>query len=327
MIEIDVSVALQDLHFIARKIHANVYEDFETFFAEATLAFHETPRYIREAVNALVRGYDHDGLLIIRGLPLDSDLPPTPIAPNAKISKATYISELWLCCVASMLGEPVAYLQEKGGSIFHNIYPTSVNASNLSSESSSITLDFHTEMAFHPFLPDYVLLYGLRQDPEKVAMTSVSSISRILPMFTSEQRRVLFEQQFKTGIDYSFGSSNGTKANGPLISILYGNQDSPLLKCDPDLVIGLTPTANRVLKELEAMVDHTKIDIMIEPGTMLVMDNRRCVHARSKFTAHYDGKDRWLQRMLVIQNLAFSAQDREPGSRVITTDFSHYFAK
>lgn len=325
MIEVDLAEASQSLRCILDNVRIDAYENFEAFFAEATLAFHEFPKQIRSAVNAFARGEgNQDGALFLRGFPMDRELPPTPAQPFAPVKKITYASEFWLCCIASVLGEPVAYLQEKQGSIFHNIYPTQGNAEKLSSESSTIDLDFHTEIAFHPFLPDYLLLYGLRQDQEKSAKTCFSGIGEILPHLTVEEQEILFEPIFRTGIDYSYGSKNGMKGNGPLLSVLYGNPQYPFLRYDLDLMVGLTSEAQHVLQTLQKIVYLVKQTAVIEPGAMLIVDNRRCVHSRSRFQACYDGWDRWLQRMLVVRDLEKSFADRVFGTRIIATDFSQY---
>ena len=57
---------------------------------------------------------------------------------------------------------------------------------------------------------------------------------------------------------------------------------------------------------------------MLDAGDLLVIDNRRAVHGRSKFRARFDGTDRWLQRTFVVDELATIADRR--GS-VITTQF------
>jgi alpha-ketoglutarate-dependent taurine dioxygenase len=64
--------------------------------------------------------------------------------------------------------------------------------------------------------------------------------------------------------------------------------------------------------------------MLVAVGNLLVLDNRRCVHARSVFRAAFDGRDRWLQRLAVVRDLDASAQDRIRGTRVIATDFSNY---
>ncbi|HSK78689.1 MAG TPA: DUF4350 domain-containing protein [Thermoanaerobaculia bacterium] len=302
------------------------YTDFEAFYLESKLLFHELPRRIRRQLIEFSQKSNVDGVLMLRNFPMDRGLPPTPTKTGERWSKPTRASELWLCSVAAALGEPVGYLQEKQGRIFQDIYPTPSNADKLSSESSSILLDFHTEIAFHPFMPDYILLYGLRQDPLKEARTISSSVRRLFNLLTPGDRDTLFLDLFRTGVDYSFGNFEEKQGAGPLVSILYGDRMDPFLRYDLDLMVGETPAARHALQVVRELVNKVKRDVVIEPGSLVVLDNRRCVHARSNFTAFYDGRDRWLQRMAVVRDLQASFRDRVPGSRVIATDFSDYLS-
>ena len=300
--------------------------DFETFALEAKLAFHELPKRIRRTLVEFAHKGNVDGALLLRGFPCDRVIPPTPSRSGEKARKATHASELWLCAVASALGEPVGYLQEKQGSIVQDVFPTPGNADKLSSESSSILLDFHTEIAFHPFMPDYVLLYGLRQDPAGEARTIFSSVRRFIHLLDPADRDTLFADLFRSGVDYSFGNTFERRGAGPLVSVLYGDRQDPFLRYDLDLMEGQTPSARRALQLVRALVNDVKRDVTIEAGSLLVLDNRRSVHARSNFHAHYDGRDRWLQRLSVVRDLDASLGDRPHGSRVIATDFSGYLS-
>ncbi|MEA2603269.1 MAG: L-asparagine oxygenase [Acidobacteriota bacterium] len=305
-------------------------DDFEAFFAEARLLFHEMPRRLRRSLVEFAKGGNADGVLLLRNLPCDPELPPTPNRPDQgpqrprRPRKATCASELWMCCVAAALGEPVAYLQEKQGNLFQDVFPTPQNADKLSSESSSILLDFHTEIAFHPYMPEYLLLYGLRQDPDKQARTIFSSVRRFFHLLPPGDRDTLFCDLFRSGVDYSFGNVEELKGAGPLVSILYGDRLDPFLRYDLDLMVGQTPEAQRALQVVRELVNQVKRDVVIEPGSLLVLDNRRSVHARSGFTAYYDGRDRWLQRMAVVRDLEPSQRDRVRGTRVIATDFTPF---
>lgn len=300
------------------------FDDFETFFEEARLLFHEMPRRIRQALIGFAKRGNSDGALLLRNLPADPEVPPTPVRSDERPRKATWASELWICCVASALGEPVAYLQEKQGSLFQDIYPTPQNADKLSSESSSILLDFHTEIAFHPHMPEYLLLYGLRQDPDKRARTIFSSVRRFFHLLPPGVRDALFSDLFHTGVDYSFGNVNELRGAGPLVSVLFGDRLDPFLRYDLDLMVGETPEAEHALQVVRGLVNEAKRDVVIEPGCLLVIDNRRCVHARSDFKAYYDGRDRWLQRMAVVRDLEPSLRDRVRGTRIIATDFTPF---
>ncbi|MEU1732291.1 TauD/TfdA family dioxygenase [Streptosporangium sp. NPDC020145] len=297
-------------------------EDQEAFLAEAELRFHEFPRVIRHALARFRRNSTDSGVLLIRGLPVDPDLQPTPAKPAEPLPRPTPMSELWLAGFAQALGEPIAYVQEKQGQLFQNVAPTRHNAEKLSSESSSFLLDFHTEAAFHPFMPDYVLLHCLRPDHERSAKTISASLRMAVSRLSLRERAILSEPMFQTGIDYSFGSANGQKGNGPVLRVLYGDPFDPYITVDPDLMVGLTPEADAALKRLHVALNEVKQWARLDTGDLLIIDNRRTVHGRSEFQARYDGLDRWLQRVCVVRDLVPSAAHRRLRRRVIETAFA-----
>jgi hypothetical protein len=301
------------------------YANFEDFVLEAKLVFHQLPERMRRHLLRFGRVSNLDSALLVRGLAEDPDLVPTPTKNGEPSGKATFASELWLCVIAAAFGEPVGYQLERGGQILQDLFPTPNNAGKQSSESSAVFLAFHTEVAFHPHMPDYVLLYGLRQDPAREARTMFASVRRFLPLLTPADRETLFAKHFRTGIDYSFGNTTGARGTGPLMPVLYGDRDDPFMRYDLDLMVGETPAARRVLAVLGDVIHEARQEVALEPGNLLVIDNRRCVHARSVFRADFDGRDRWLQRASVVRDLDASAADRLRGSRVIATDFSSHF--
>ncbi|HEY8020657.1 MAG TPA: DUF4350 domain-containing protein, partial [Thermoanaerobaculia bacterium] len=266
------------------------YADFEGFAFEAKLAFHELPQRLRRTLVEFAHRGNIDGALLLRGFAQDPEIPPTPTRSGEQAQKATYASELWLCVAAAELGAPVGYQQEKQGRIFQDVFPTAPNAEKLSSESSSSLLDFHTEIAFHPFMPDYVLLYGLRQDPAKEARTYVASVRRFFHLLDPADKDTLFANLFRTGVDYSFGNVAQRRGAGPLVSVLYGDRLDPFLRYDLDLMVGETPAARRALELVRELVHDVKRELVVEPGSLLILDNRRSVHARSVFRASYDGR-------------------------------------
>ncbi|MDH2425016.1 TauD/TfdA family dioxygenase [Sphaerisporangium sp. TRM90804] len=296
--------------------------DEDAFLREAELRFHEMPRVIRQAVSRFRRHGTDSGVLLLKGLPVDPELPPTPADPRARVRFVNPLSELWLAAFAQALGEPIGYRQEKNGQIFQNVVPTPQNAERLSSESSSLLLDYHTETAFHPFMPDYVLLHCLRPDHEKSAMTISASLRMALPRLSARDRAILSEPLYRTGIDYSFGSPNGQKGNGPLLRVLYGDPFDPYITVDPDLMVGIVPEAAAALKRLHAVLNEVRRWARLDTGDLLIIDNRRAVHGRSQFQARYDGHDRWLQRVCVVRDLVPSAGHRRLRSRVIDTAFA-----
>src|SRR5262249_30721913 len=43
--------------------------------------------------------------------------------------------------------------------------------------------------------------------------------------------------------------------------------------------------------------------VQLRPGSLLILDNRRCAHGRTRFPARFDGTDRWMLRVYVRRSL------------------------
>ena len=254
------------------------------------------------------------GCMLVQGLPV-GDLPPTPASPTALTTKSD-ATELRLLAIASVLGEPVGYLPEHGGNVVQNIVPVRAEAASQTSTSSTVDLMFHTEAAFHPHRPRYLLLLCLRGDPR--ASTTIASIQASLPHIDPYVLDVLFDQRFRCAVDESYlhGRSN---VLGPPIAILTGHRADPQMVFDQDLMVGVDEEAEEALQILGETLSAHHASVVLEPGDLLVIDNDMVVHGRSPFAARFDGTDRWLQRAFVVTDLVSSNDDRS--GRVITTVF------
>jgi alpha-ketoglutarate-dependent taurine dioxygenase len=260
------------------------------------------------------------GILHLTGLPIDVELPLTPVN-GAHPDKRTFVSELVMALIGTLIGEQVGYKQEKNAALFHQITPSESEALQQSSEGSQVRLKLHTERCFHPYRPDFLLLFCLRQEPSGRAATVFAGIREIFPLLKSRTRDMLFKPLFRTGIDYSFIKGTNRVTQGPVLSVLYGDREDPCLLYDEDLMSGLTPEAEDALRELaEALRDNTHT-ILLQPGEMLLIDNRFAVHGRAGFHAGYGRRERWLQRAYIVSDLRPSEQDRLHGGRVIATVF------
>jgi alpha-ketoglutarate-dependent taurine dioxygenase len=300
----------------------NPYERTEEFLARAELAYHELPEFVRRKIREFRDESNDFGALLITGLPSDHVLPSTPAVPSVRPLRQTYMSEFWLAVFSSPLGEQVGYEQESAGALFQNVIPTRANAENLSSESSHVPLGLHTEIAFHPVMPDYVLLYCLRPARDGDAITLVAGARSMISLLTPKCRTTLFQRAFRTGIDHSYGSPNGHAGNGPLVCILHGDPFDPLMRLDPDLMLGDDVEARTALAEIGTASRACEVPVALATSDLLLIDNRRAVHGRSSFNVYYDGQDRWLQRSFVVQGLdRFSAECKD-GTRVISTVFA-----
>ena len=286
----------------------------ESFVAAAAEFAQQLPEHIRTAVAHFHAHSDESGALLLRGLNVGA-LPATPPTPTTSTSKDN-TSERMLLAVAKLLGEPVGYKPELGGRLIQNLVPTQANQDKQVSTSSKVSLMFHTEAAFHPHRPTYLILLCLKGDAQ--AFTTLASIREVLPLLSPEVRATLFEPRFRTAVDESY--LNG-RANvyGELRPVLSGDADAPTMVFDEDLMVGVDDEAQAALSLLARAVEAHHTSVCLQTGDMLIIDNAVAVHGRSPYTPRFDGTDRWLQRTFVVDNLDDSASDRD--GRVIMTVF------
>ncbi len=324
----------------------------EAFVHEASTAIAMFPTVVAEALDRLVCGREPSGAVLLRGLPI-GELPPTPSSPDSVVRK-DLTSEFVLMAIARRLGEPVGYAPEHGGRIVQNIVPVRSAAARQVSTSSGISLDFHTETAFHPHKPRYLLLLCLRGDP--AATTTLCSVDDALALLDDETIADLFTPRFRTRPDASFltgadaigefgpprpilemasvrglagvggvagvdgaGGVGGAGGVDGLAGVDGAGPGRTRLTFDADLMMGIDPVAEVALAALRKAVWLAHVGVILQAGDLLVIDNLAAVHGRSPFEARYDGTDRWLQRTFVVPELTSSAADRV--GRVITTAF------
>ena len=286
----------------------------ESLVRQAALGSRDLPVEVDEAIVDFAAAPHRSGALLIRNVPIGS-LPPTPATPEAPVEK-DLATELVLLTVARRLGQPVGYVPEHGGRIVQNIVPTSTDADRQTSTSSRSNLMFHTETAFHPFRPRYLLLLCLRGDP--TAHTTVVSVHDLIDTLDDELVEHMFEPRYRTSVDASFLDGRVGEL-GPARPLISGTRDEPTFVFDADLTVGVDSGADAVLAQVRDAIDLLTHSVVLEPGNLLVVDNNIAIHGRSPFEARFDGNDRWLQRSFVVTDLAPSAGQRD--GRVITTRF------
>jgi L-asparagine oxygenase len=277
---------------------------------------------LRAAIAALRAGLA-GGAVLISGAPV-GDLPPTPTEkptekPGAKsggTGKLDRTSETTLLGVAALLGEAVGYIQEHGGDVVQDLYPLAASANRQVSTSSNVQLAFHTETAFHPHKPRYLVLLCLKGDP--AARTTLCSVAAVEPLLDPSTLQLLSEPRFRTGVDESFGTTSWMTPAHPVIR-RSADRNVEEFTFDGDLTIGIDTEAQDALERLAEAIFAAQTAVVLRSGDVLVVDNHRAVHGRSPFPARFDGTDRWLQRTFVVTDLAASQHERV--GRVIVTEF------
>jgi L-asparagine oxygenase len=271
------------------------------------------------------------GMLLIEGMPVDADLPPTPTSFNGHRPKETYVSEASVLMIALLLGEPVAYADEKDGVLVQNVFPIEAEKHAPSNESSDTDLGFHTELSFsrkqpdlplHLMSPDFLLLLGLRAAPLADAVTTLADAREFCKLLSHRALATLRQPLFQLRAPYSFTHLNGTdRPWSSAVPLLHGTVETPTVAFDLACgVRGIAPDAQEALEELRHAVSTPEVQshIRLGAGDLLVINNRRCAHARSRFHARFDGTDRWLQRVYVRRSLEGLGRSSPRSFRVLS---------
>jgi L-asparagine oxygenase len=257
-----------------------------------------------------------DTALLITGLPVDADLPPTPTEGAPEPVKDGQVSDCAILSIAVLLGEPIAYRAEKNGALVQNVYPTRSQKDTPSNESSAASLGFHTELTFsrdatdrplHLASPDFVLLLGLRCPADRLASTAVVDAQKACARLDDRQLATLRSPQFQLMAPYSFTrDGDGSRPWSPPVALLRGPDDAPSLAFDTACgVRALSGEADAAIKALTAACNDPDLgeSVQLRAGDLLAINNNRCAHSRSSFPAYFDGRDRWLQRVYVRRGI------------------------
>jgi hypothetical protein len=216
-------------------------------------------------------------------------IPDTPAYNDLNIGAKTEMAKHQET-IMNKYAKLVSYKEECNGSLFQDIVPVRSLSGQQTSTSSETPLEIHTEQAFSEDRPNFLCLACLRGDPN--AITYILPMTTLLEHLTESEIEFLKQPMWMCGVDLSFvlgGAKNVLR--GPM-SIL---RESSMV-FDQDLMKGLTPKADRMIRRIVEIYEKFRTSIVLESGDVLVIDNRVNVHGRSKFSPRYDGTDRFLIR-------------------------------
>jgi len=303
---VDISV----LKNLEARITAIASENPELFCKQLKFAAAQLPTAMKLRVLDFINRGSPNGFLLFTNLPMDDALPKTPPGNTFKVGEKTSLSKIQGILISAM-GNMIAYEAEGYGRLFQDVVPIQSMAKNQTSLSSDIELEIHTEQAFSKLRPDILSLACLRGDEK--AYTYILPVGRILENCSSREIQMLREPLWMIGVDLSFKLHGQSFIDGDVrgpIAILTGPEHDPELIFDQDLMKGITPEAENLVKKIVEIYYHHRIAHCLQPGEIIFVDNRRAVHGRSSFSPKYDGYDRFLVRCFAALDYEKSAQAR-----------------
>jgi len=163
-------------------------------------------------------------------------------------------------------------------------------------------LSFHSDGSAHPELsPDYVLLYCVRSDQDAVNL--VVDLDTLVEHLAASTVNVLMQPLFRHLVSES-------PKYYALKPILYKEGRCITIKYDEDNTLGINAEAKASQMCLDEMIKEIAFEIKNISSSLLVINNKRCLHARTSFSPKFDGKDRWIKCAFV------TTKDIENGSIV-----------
>lgn len=254
---------------------------------------------LRSAHRYRNRGNRHDVLLLRGVLPADYGLGPTPESATSPRGGAANLCALCLVAVMNMFGEPFTFSDLYDGRLVQDVVAARGKENAQTSEGSDSFLEWHVEDAFSSDRCDYFGLLCLRGNP--AAATILAPVrALVLP---DEVRKVLMQPRYVVHPDIAH-SENPEPQTG--VAVLAGTQEAPEIRFDPIYMGPADPADDEARSAFERLTEAIKaaaIGYVLKPGDLLVVDNRRVVHARSPFPPRFDGAGRWLLRAMVCSSL------------------------
>ena len=278
------------------------------------------------------RRHEPAAAAVVTGFPVDDGrLGPTPDHWERRPDPdATAEIDLALAMCGLALGEPFCWATLQAGRLVQDVFPIRGDEQRLSGHGSDAFLVFHTDDAFRPDSCDYLLLGGAR-NPDRVP-TYVASVRDVV--LADADRRVLSEPRFHIIPDDehirqlenrvpdhpALRKAVRMRDQPETVPVLFGDGTNPYLHLDGPYmrVADRDPAGQHALDALEAELQRVRQPVVIDQGTLLILDNHIAAHARESFTARYDGTDRWLRKLIVSRNRRkWTGNSTEPGGRIL----------
>ncbi|MGW4527873.1 TauD/TfdA family dioxygenase [Amycolatopsis sp. NPDC004378] len=241
-------------------------------------------------------GSPHNTLLVSGLLPEITDLQPTPATTiPPPLDLCGQAAALSLLAVVSLLGEPFTFASLYEGRLVQHVTPVPGREAAQTSEGSDTILAWHVEDAFTEHRCDFFGLLCLRGEPGAATLVSAAR-SLQLP---DAVEQVLRQPRFVVEPDIAHGADPAPDL--PRVSVLSGPTPDPEICFDAVYQRPADPgdaEAAAALRVLAEAVEAAAVAHVLEPGQLLIADNRRVVHGRTVFRPRYDGTDRWLLRTM-----------------------------
>ena len=307
---------------LATKLTISPTEEPELFCSQSRELSKQLPQRIIDILLSFAKNGSDTGFLLIKNLEISENIPKTPSSNGHKVGEQTILARIQSLFI-NVICEMIAYEAEGYGRLFQDVVPVEAMSKNQTSIGSSVELEIHTEQAFSKLRPDILSLACLRGDLD--AYTHILPVQFILNNLNDDEKKLLREPLWKTGVDLSFKLHGHEFIEGDMrgpLSIISGLDEDPLLVFDQDLMRGITEESVKMVEKITDIYYKYRLRHNLKPGEIILVDNNRAVHGRSPFFPKYDGYDRFLIRCFGTFDYSKSEYARPNNSRTVGAIYS-----
>ncbi|AQT61469.1 TauD/TfdA family dioxygenase [Cellvibrio sp. PSBB023] len=252
------------------------------------------------------------------------DFIPVPDTDGTILGRAATLA------VHEFLGmETISYASENDGELFVNLSAQRGNGKKAKKSQSS--LRGHTDAVSFPFKgeldasnpriapsPDIVTLVGLRNP--KFVPTTVMILEDVLAKLSphdiqelkKDQYSALSQHTFVEGMKHILGEVH-TAIDVP---VLKDNVSGTLVRYSHSSVLPTEPggAAESASENFETACNEASISVTIEPGDILLVSNRFCLHGRGVVGGDVGGESRWILRTYALDTSDLEENQRHLGN-------------
>ncbi|RMU19807.1 putative taurine catabolism dioxygenase [Pseudomonas amygdali pv. lachrymans] len=254
------------------------------------------------------------------------DFCPVPMAEGTAIAQVTAIA-----CLAAIGSDSVSYGSENQGDLFVNlvVFPP---GRGVFTKKSTEKMSGHTDGVTFPIRgyrdplndriapsPDFVCLSALR-NPKEVP-TTVMPLDELMKYLSDEHIEELQKPQYLIGSQLTFRDGMvdilGEELEVDDAQLLYAMHGKWWIRFSHKTTqianLGET-SAQQAMDALKEACAHCAVPLALEPGDIVLVNNRTALHGRSDPGEEYGGQTRWLLRTYGLETSDIDEAQRHAGS-------------
>ncbi|ARD86914.1 cephalosporin hydroxylase [Rickettsia bellii] len=262
------------------------------------------PDYIKEIKDAINSGAE---IIHIKNASKQNYNVLTPYNGEVEV---TGIEDL-ICHMYGIIGAidslPILY-KDEDKNIIRAVAPRYNSHNERSSQSPFNDLDWHVDAAYRPMLEkannlspivDYLIFGVVHKGHENLPIVYIS-LKDILNRLSYDDILVGLSKEFTIMSADSFLHKISVD-NMPLL-VEYSTGYYSRIKMD---VIAETQKVQGFLNKIREIVDQKSIQnhIYVNPGDIVILNNKMILHKRDKYTPKWDGKDRYFTRIYAVKDI------------------------